>query len=275
MADCTASPNQAPGAIATPDGTMTAGGLRTEIRKIRGYPGTVELRTIPEILELQPGQVIGFSRLILPEEFATEFRISSISHNFDQGTSRIQFYIPQEEVITTPAADGTQPGGAIAAPGDPNQPPPQATGRYIIPCKGRTGDGIGPRSPSRMHRGLDIAAPYNAPIIAAQAGVVTYTLDGGGDGPNDHGKGWGNHIVIKHSDGNYTRYAHLKAGTLKVSKGQTVTQGQAIGGCGNSGRSYGPHLHYEIRKGSDMGTALAPSDVGEKPPGPYRGGYRY
>lgn len=62
--------------------------------------------------------------------------------------------------------------------------------------------------------------------------------------------GYGNYVVIKHKHGIYTRYAHL--GTVRVEKGDQVSQRQIIGTIGNTGISTGPHLHYEIHIGSDV-----------------------
>ena len=58
--------------------------------------------------------------------------------------------------------------------------------------------------------------------------------------------GYGNHIILKHSDGSKTLYAHLKAGGILVSPGEYVKKGQVIGLMGSTGRSTGAHLHFEI-----------------------------
>jgi len=58
--------------------------------------------------------------------------------------------------------------------------------------------------------------------------------------------GYGNRIIIKHSDGTKTLYAHLKAGGILVAPGQYVNQGDLIGLMGSTGRSTGPHLHFEV-----------------------------
>lgn len=86
-----------------------------------------------------------------------------------------------------------------------------------------------------QHPGIDFSAPIGTPILAAGNGTV---LQAGYDGA------YGNHIEIKHSDGYTSRYAH--ASKMHVQIGQTVKRGQIIGEVGNTGRSTGPHLHYEI-----------------------------
>ena len=86
-----------------------------------------------------------------------------------------------------------------------------------------------------FHRGLDICNRMNAPIIAPSDGVVTSV---GWD------FGYGKSLVIKHGYGLKTKYAHLNK--ILVRKGEVVKRGQEIAKVGNSGRSTGPHLHYEV-----------------------------
>lgn len=90
----------------------------------------------------------------------------------------------------------------------------------------------------RMHAGTDFAAPIGTPVYATADGVVT---DAGWS------SGYGRLIKIQHEFGIETRYAHLNA--MRVSVGQRVSRGERIGDMGNSGRSTGPHLHYEVRVG--------------------------
>ena len=95
-------------------------------------------------------------------------------------------------------------------------------------------------------------------IIAAKDGVVIYPTsdeqiqyaDNGYVGNLDGG-GYGNYVVIEHSDGNYTYYAHMAQGSITVMAGDTVKQGQVIGKMGNSGSSTGVHLHFEVRSGGN------------------------
>ena len=88
-----------------------------------------------------------------------------------------------------------------------------------------------------MHKGIDIAAPIGTPIIAAASGEVIFSGWSRG--------GYGNLVKLKHRDGSVTFYAHNNR--LLVSKGQKVRQGQLIAEMGSTGRSTGPHLHFEIR----------------------------
>lgn len=88
----------------------------------------------------------------------------------------------------------------------------------------------------RFHEGIDISNRAGTPVVAPADGIVVFT---GRDG------GYGNLIVISHGYGISTRFGHLKK--IFVKPGQKVQRGDIIGEIGNTGRSTGPHLHYEVR----------------------------
>ncbi len=88
---------------------------------------------------------------------------------------------------------------------------------------------------NKMHKGLDFAAPTGTPIYASGNGVVE---EAGWKG------GYGKYVRIRHRNGLHTAYAHMNR--IKVSKGQRVQQKDIIGTVGTTGRSTGPHLHYEV-----------------------------
>ena len=90
------------------------------------------------------------------------------------------------------------------------------------------------------HTGIDIPAPRNTPIYAAKSGVVTTSVLGSGVNWS-----YGNFVVVSHSDGTSTLYAHMNS--RNVTRGQTVRQGDVVGYVGTTGRSSGNHLHFEIR----------------------------
>ena len=90
---------------------------------------------------------------------------------------------------------------------------------------------------TKMHKGVDFAAPRNTPVFAA------------GDGSIEHAKrngGYGKFILIRHNSDYKTAYAHLAGFAKNIREGKRVKQGDIIGYVGTTGRSTGPHLHYEI-----------------------------
>ncbi|RDD60994.1 M23 family metallopeptidase [Ferruginivarius sediminum] len=93
---------------------------------------------------------------------------------------------------------------------------------------------------SRMHQGIDFAAPRGTPVYAAGNGKVEYAGRNGG---------YGNYIRIRHNGSFKTAYAHLKGFAKGVHGGARVRQGEVIGYIGTTGSSTGPHLHYEVLKG--------------------------
>lgn len=88
-----------------------------------------------------------------------------------------------------------------------------------------------------MHKGLDFAGDEGADVVATGAGVVTWA---------DSRFGYGNLVEIDHGDGIVTRYGHNKS--IEVDVGDIVAKGQTIGKMGSTGRSTGPHVHYEVLK---------------------------
>ncbi len=88
----------------------------------------------------------------------------------------------------------------------------------------------------RRHNGIDIAAPTGTPVYATANGVVDYAAWKGS---------YGKLVTIKHPSGHETRFAHLSE--ILTTRGAVVRKGQIIGRVGSTGRSTGPHLHYEVR----------------------------
>lgn len=105
---------------------------------------------------------------------------------------------------------------------------------------------------AQKHSGQDFAVPIGTKVEAAHSGtVVKAGPNGGGDGP-----AYGNAIVIKHSNGKFSQYAHLSK--INVNIGQHVKTGEKIALSGNTGNSSGPHLHFEIRTTANYGSAINP-----------------
>jgi len=108
------------------------------------------------------------------------------------------------------------------------------------------------------HEGMDFvhnkAAVPHVPVIAAARGTVAYVRTGcpqssmfaHNNSLREAGAGWGNHVVLYHGNGIYTRYAHLAPGSIKAKVGDKMIAGDVIGEMGNSGRSETRHLHFEV-----------------------------
>lgn len=126
------------------------------------------------------------------------------------------------------------------------------TGMMTMPVNGRFSSAFGMRTHpilgfNRMHKGIDIAAPYGSPVYAAVDGVVRVA---------GRSAGYGNLVRIDHGSGFGTGYAHLSK--ILVRPGQSVRKGQQIARSGNSGLSTGPHLHFETTRN---GAAVNPRGV--------------
>ncbi|HLL34826.1 M23 family metallopeptidase [Streptomyces sp.] len=126
---------------------------------------------------------------------------------------------------------------------------------WVAPVKGYTKTASFAQNGARWqstHSGQDFAVPSGTKVVAAHGGTV---VKAGGNGAGD-GPAYGNAIVIKHGNGQYSQYAHLSKINVKV--GQIVATGQKIALSGNTGNSSGPHLHFEIRTTPNYGTAIDP-----------------
>lgn len=140
-------------------------------------------------------------------------------------------------------------GGGSGSAGDSVN---SGSGYFANPCPAAyTSSGWGWREfDQSFHKGTDMAAPEGTPYYAAESGTVIYaTNDGGYNG------GAGNWVVIAHGGGLVTKYMHSSA--VFVSPGQYVTRGQNIGLVGNTGNSFGAHLHFQVELN---GVAVCPYD---------------
>jgi hypothetical protein len=129
-------------------------------------------------------------------------------------------------------ADGLAGPATIAAL---RRPLPRCPLRLVWPLSAAVGDRFGPRG-NRFHAGVDFPAPKGAPVDAAGAGRVVFA--------SPHVGGWGTLVVVAHSSGVRTRYAHLSR--IDVRVGQRVSTGTVVGRVGSTGESTGPHLHFEV-----------------------------
>lgn len=178
--------------------------------------------------------------------------IASIAKKFSGEESEIVDYNNIEK--TTVLAAGTSiiiPGGQIseitpAKPSSPSKAPGKEVPSKYADIRGIFKKPVSGIITQGMHDkyGVDIGAPTGTPVYASADGVIQLARMG-------YNGGYGNYIIIKHSSAItghgevQTLYAHLSA--ITVSTGETVKQGELIGRVGNTGRSTGPHLHFEMR----------------------------
>ena len=142
------------------------------------------------------------------------------------------------------ASIGNMEGIPVFAGGAIGSYPVQNGGAVISSPFGRRTDPV-TGEPGRMHRGVDFAVPVGTPVyVPADGEVIMVGCDTQGCS-----KGYGKRIYIKH-DGFYTLYGHLSHYTVK--KGQKVKAGDMIALSGNTGKSTGPHLHWEVRVGNNL-----------------------
>jgi len=142
----------------------------------------------------------------------------------------------REREAAEAAANGGGNGGGGGASG---------SGGWVRPHGGARSSSYGPRTPmcgsqgcsSSYHYGADLANGCGAAIYAANSGTVDYA------GPNGN---YGNYVRIQHGGGVSTGYAHIQPGGIIVRSGQWVSSGQVIAYAGDTGRSFGCHLHFEV-----------------------------
>jgi len=154
-----------------------------------------------------------------------------------------QVRLAQSSPLPPPSLLAVKPSvsGGASWPDQPQFGPPERfetpqSGSFIWPAEGVFTSGYGWRW-GRMHRGIDVANAVGTPIKAVQDGQVSYA------GWNDGGYGY--LVKITHPDGTVTLYAHNSR--ILVRDGEFVRQGQTISLMGSTGRSTGPHLHFEVR----------------------------
>lgn len=142
--------------------------------------------------------------------------------------------VEEEDLVTTVKEE---PVTEVVLVGTKERPPTVGSGKYIWPLKDSftQSSGFGSRW-GRQHKGIDLAVSVGTTVYAADGGTVVEAQYSGS---------YGNVVMIDHQNGQETRYAHNSK--LLVKKGDKVYQGQPIAKSGNTGRSTGPHVHFEIR----------------------------
>jgi murein DD-endopeptidase MepM/ murein hydrolase activator NlpD len=116
----------------------------------------------------------------------------------------------------------------------------------------------------RTQHAFDMAPRQGSCVIAMRGGIVHARDMGYGQTP--HLRIFGNYISIQHDDGEYSHYAHLRSGTFRVRTGERVEQGQALALVGNSGYSFGTHLHVQVSKSQAISSPSIPFRFEDIPP---------
>jgi murein DD-endopeptidase MepM/ murein hydrolase activator NlpD len=150
--------------------------------------------------------------------------------------------VPSEQVATIPAQSArmaTPEPEKVESPAKAAEPA-GAMQSFRWPVKGRVIAGFGPKPNGGQNDGINLAVPEGTPVKAADDGVVAYA--------GNELKGYGNLVLIRHSNGFVSAYAH--ASELMVKRGDTIKRGQVIANAGQTGNVTSPQLHFEIRKGS-------------------------
>jgi murein DD-endopeptidase MepM/ murein hydrolase activator NlpD len=133
---------------------------------------------------------------------------------------------PDEIAAEAPAVKASEATGALPT--------------FRWPVRGKVIAGYGAKTNGKSNDGINLAVPEGTPVKAAEDGVVAYS--------GNELKGYGNLVLIRHSNGYVTAYAH--ASELLVKRGDTIKRGQVVAKSGQSGEVGSPQLHFEIRKGS-------------------------
>lgn len=172
-----------------------------------------------------------------------------------QGRSTVSPMDAENDALETPSifslgnqkkianSQPNNPPATIARSAEGNDTSKFGGGDYTMPTEGRISSTFGPRihpltGANKMHQGIDIAAPNGTPVRAAAGGVITR---------REYSSSYGNVVYIKHGDGKVSRYAHMQHFQPNQSVGAEIRQGTIIGYVGNTGKSAGNHLHFEIR----------------------------
>ncbi|MCC7441848.1 MAG: M23 family metallopeptidase [Bdellovibrionales bacterium] len=195
--------------------------------------------TLNQIVDSVPLSPETKAKLEMYRKYSAKFMKYHDSGNLDDG-----------DILDVLRDTGVIEGGPSSAPGRPapkRVPPPVSAykGKYRWPtAAGVVSSEYGARW-GKMHKGIDVAAETGEPILAAADGVVLYS--------DNKMSGYGNVVILRHDDRHTTFYAHNTRNLVAV--GQKVKSQQKIALLGSTGKSTGPHTHFEIRDG---GTPLDP-----------------
>lgn len=202
-------------------------------------------------------------RLPVPRTYKVQPRdtLYRISRMFDVDTTEIAranalkapYRLKAGQIIRVPfagqdSASSATHSSAISAktpavkhkPIGKSKPTQPVAGNLLWPVKGQVISGYGPKEGGLHNDGINIAVAAGTPVLAAADGQVAYV--------GDKIRSYGNLVLIRHSSGTVTAYAHLES--VQVARGDRVRRGQSIGAVGKTGAVQTPQLHFEIRHGN-------------------------
>jgi murein DD-endopeptidase MepM/ murein hydrolase activator NlpD len=227
------------------------GKSRSELAKANGLKPDASLRigqrlTIPGVDQSKiktaanapaaPSQAKPESTLQPPKPAAAAAQKSAPAQRVADAKSATK---PGDQVATariaTSVADAAADAGKDSAAATTGAVP-----SFRWPVRGRVIAGYGAKTNGQQNDGINLAVPEGTSVKAAEDGIVAYA--------GNELKGYGNLLLVRHSNGYVTAYAH--ASELKVKRGETVKRGQIIALAGQTGTVNSPQLHFEIRKGS-------------------------
>lgn len=226
-------------------GSTPSAGLVQVQSRISAIQAQIASLTPPKV-----GAAIGSSASSVAPSSVAASSGGTFAAALDQAVDRQAFGAGRAASIATVApgqAPGTGGAPAVFATTPPMSPPAvpgagsSGNATWVTPVQGRLTSSYGHRHGvagrgNEFHTGLDIAAPQGTPVRAASGGVVKSAAADGN---------YGNAVVIDHGNGVTTRYAHNSV--LHVKPGQEVRAGESVAAVGSTGRSTGPHLHFEVR----------------------------
>jgi murein DD-endopeptidase MepM/ murein hydrolase activator NlpD len=181
-------------------------------------------------------------RIVIPGHVAPALRQPAVAAAPTPAVAAPKAQPPARTAQATPAAETTS-SARIASTGPQATADAAASGgapSFRWPLRGRVIAGYGSKPNGQQNDGVDLAVPEGTAVHAAEDGVVAYA--------GSELKGYGNLILIRHSNGFVTAYAHTSE--IMVKRNDTVRRGQVIAKSGQTGTVTSPQLHFEIRKGS-------------------------
>ncbi len=227
------------------DGQITAGEATTPVA-VRLFGGASRVQQKLKDAGFDPGKIDGqfgpnTSRALARFQRSRNLPATGL---LDEKTG-VELGLAGVPIAPAPKPKQPQPDKAPdQVDGKPRQPTDSVPSG--VPARGTVRSNFGYRTDPftgarKFHGGIDIAAPTGTRVNTTANGKVIFA--------SENGNGFGKHIIIDHGNGYKTLYAHLSE--INVKRGQAVTDKQKIGEVGSTGRSTGPHLHYEVRRNDE------------------------